>query len=318
MKNSNLKLKHAQADAPIYADLTNDFAFKIVFTDKEMLLGLLKELLPDLLIEEIDEINTSGKEIILEEVINVAENKLTFDKQEILNRLTDRKATLDIACTTAKGEKINIEMQNEDFLKHFADRSLYYATLEVQEQMTKGKKRYNINPIYSISFLGFNMLNADKYLSRFSLRDDETLAPYQHNKLHFTYIELPKFQKEPDECITLLDKIIYTIKHSKKLTEVPNSFKDDDYMKKMFNFALYANYTETQRKIYEAAMYTVEEYLNIIEVSKEEARAAGLAEGKAEGKLETAKNLLLAGVSLEIIAASTGLTEAEVAALKQN
>ncbi|MDG7057310.1 MAG: transposase, partial [Wolbachia endosymbiont of Penenirmus auritus] len=40
-------------------------------------------------------------------------------------------------------------------------------------------------------------------------------------------------------------------------------------------------------------------------------------EGRQEGKIEVAKNLLKAGVSIDIIAQTTGLLKAEIAQLKE-
>ena len=47
-----------------------------------------------------------------------------------------------------------------------------------------------------------------------------------------------------------------------------------------------------------------------------EGKSLGLAEGARQAKLETAKNLLHLGLSRENIAQATGLTKAEVEALK--
>ncbi|MDG7053210.1 MAG: transposase, partial [Wolbachia endosymbiont of Alcedoecus sp.] len=43
----------------------------------------------------------------------------------------------------------------------------------------------------------------------------------------------------------------------------------------------------------------------------------GHQKGRAEGKIEVAKNLLKAGVSVDIIAQTTGLPRAEIAQLKE-
>ena len=48
----------------------------------------------------------------------------------------------------------------------------------------------------------------------------------------------------------------------------------------------------------------------------ERGKILGLAEGARQAKLETAKNLLHLGLSRENIAQATGLTKAEVEALK--
>lgn len=50
----------------------------------------------------------------------------------------------------------------------------------------------------------------------------------------------------------------------------------------------------------------------MIEGAKEEGRAEGEAKGKAEGKAEIAKNMLVAGMSIEQISDLTGLSPVEI------
>ena len=52
-----------------------------------------------------------------------------------------------------------------------------------------------------------------------------------------------------------------------------------------------------------------------ISSSRREAREAGLAEGRAEEKKALARKFKEAGVSIELIAQSTGLSMEEIAAL---
>ncbi|MDR3132122.1 MAG: Rpn family recombination-promoting nuclease/putative transposase, partial [Rickettsiales bacterium] len=58
-----------------------------------------------------------------------------------------------------------------------------------------------------------------------------------------------------------------------------------------------------------------------LDTAKEEGRKEGRAEGREEGKqqakIAVAKNLLKAGVSIDIIAQTTGLPKAEIAQLKE-
>ena len=80
---------------------------------------------------------------------------------------------------------------------------------------------------------------------------------------------------------------------------------------------------EQERKRYEAAWEYESDRLSMISESErkglERGRAEGEARGKAEGsrqaKLETAKNLLQFGLSVQKIAQATGLTKEDVEAL---
>ena len=58
-------------------------------------------------------------------------------------------------------------------------------------------------------------------------------------------------------------------------------------------------------------MFTQDDYINEIETAREN----GEKKGRAEGKVEVAKALKLNGVSVDIIATSTGLTPAQIEAL---
>ena len=77
---------------------------------------------------------------------------------------------------------------------------------------------------------------------------------------------------------------------------------------------------EQERKRYEAAWEYESDRLSMISESErkglERGKSLGLAEGSRQAKLETAKNLLHLGLSRENIAQATGLTKAEVEALK--
>ena len=80
---------------------------------------------------------------------------------------------------------------------------------------------------------------------------------------------------------------------------------------------------EQERRRYEAAWEYESDRLSMINESErtglERGRAEGEARGKAEGsrqaKLETAKNLLQFGLSVQKIAQATGLTKEDVEAL---
>ena len=67
-----------------------------------------------------------------------------------------------------------------------------------------------------------------------------------------------------------------------------------------------------ERKLYESRMKLKSDIATI----SENQFNAGRHEGKLEGKLETAKNLLKLGLSIENITQATGLTVQEVEAIK--
>jgi len=76
---------------------------------------------------------------------------------------------------------------------------------------------------------------------------------------------------------------------------------------------------EQERKRYEAAWEYESDRLSMISESERKGIERGLTEGEARGShqkaLETARNLLQFGLSVENIAQATGLSQEEVAAI---
>jgi predicted transposase/invertase (TIGR01784 family) len=78
-----------------------------------------------------------------------------------------------------------------------------------------------------------------------------------------------------------------------------------------FEKAELAKYSPKEQHDYEQSLKTYRDLKGVIDTAFDD----GKAEGKAEGILEIAKNLKDIGVSVEIIAKTTGLSEEEIAEL---
>ena len=72
---------------------------------------------------------------------------------------------------------------------------------------------------------------------------------------------------------------------------------------------------EQERKRYEAAWEYESDRLSMISESERKGLERGLAEGSRQAKLETAKNLIGMGLSVDNIAKATGLTKEDVEAI---
>ena len=131
-----------------------------------------------------------------------------------------RKVIFDIHCETDKGERIIIEMQNRE-QPHFKDRALYYLSHSVVEQGIKGTWDYELAAVYGVFFLNFtldeknrpnNNRNEGKFRRDIVLADRETGQVF-NPKFRQIYIELPRFNKEEEECETDFERWIYVLKH---------------------------------------------------------------------------------------------------------
>lgn len=132
----------------------------------------------------------------------------------------DKKVVFDIYCIAESGERFIVEMQKA-FQINLRERSLYYATYPVQEHGKRGNWNYSLRPVYCISILDFSLdPEDDRYLKRVGLMDIETGKSFS-DKLHFVYVEVPKFRKTESELETKFDKWLYILKHLEFLERLP-------------------------------------------------------------------------------------------------
>jgi predicted transposase/invertase (TIGR01784 family) len=275
-----------------------DFGFKKIFGEeasKPHLIDFLNALLP--------------------EVAQIAD--LSFKNPEQLPKGdNDRKAIYDIYCQGLNGEYFIVELQKlkQNFFK---DRTLFYATFPIQEQAKKGDWDYRLEPVYCIGVLGFTFdddkVGSREVVHKVELKDQNNLVFC--DKLTLIYLEMPNFNKRLEELKTRLDKWLYFVKNLEDLQSIPELLKDEVFTN-AFETAKLANLEPRERESYQQSLkimrdnYATQKYA--IETAVEEARAEGLAEGLAEGeqkaKLEIAKNLKAAGLTLEQIQTAIGLS----------
>ena len=134
---------------------------------------------------------------------------ITFlDKEQPALFEDDRSLIYDIYCETDKKENIIVEMQNKS-QPYFKNRSIYYISEAIARQGEKGTKwKYNIDAVYLVAFLNFSPMDFEK-----KFRIDVGLADMESNKIfsnkmRMTFMQLPLFTKEADECETDFEKWI--------------------------------------------------------------------------------------------------------------
>ena len=293
-----------------------DFGFKHIF-GREMDKDILIEFLNDLL---------EGEHTIMD--LRIMNNERLPETEQ------GRKVIFDIHCETDKGERIIIEMQNRE-QPHFKDRALYYLSHSVVEQGIKGTWDYELAAVYGVFFLNFpldeenrpnNNRNEGKFRRDIVLADRETGQVF-NPKFRQIYIELPRFNKEEEECETDFERWIYVLKHMDTLDRMPFKARKAIF-ERLERIGSMANLTPKQRAQYEAEWKMYNDYYNTLDFAvekgmkkgMEEGMEKGLQKGKAEGKAEgrqeekhsIALNLKKLGVSIEQIAFATGLSIEEI------
>jgi predicted transposase/invertase (TIGR01784 family) len=275
-----------------YINPFTDYGFKKLFGEepnKDLLLDFLNELLK----EEQGQITD-----------------LTFLKTEQLGTSDiDRKAIFDLYCENEKGEKFIVELQKSK-QNFFKDRTVYYSTFPIREQAKRADWDYELKAVYTIAILDFvfdsdrNEPNKIRYDVKLS--DIDTKKVF-YDKLTFIYLEMPKFNKTVDELETRFDKWLFVLRNLNRLDKVPDKLKEQIF-DKLFESAEIARFTPDQVRSYEDSLKYYRDLKNSLETARDE--------GKIEGKIEVAKNLLKNGVPIDLIVKSTGLTEKEIKALQ--
>jgi predicted transposase/invertase (TIGR01784 family) len=292
-----------------YIDPFTDFGFKKLFGEecsKDLLLDFLNELLH----------KQEGKIV-----------SLSYLKNEQLGRSAeDRKAVFDLHCENEKGEQFIVEMQKTK-QTFFKDRALYYSTFPIVKQAISGSWNYELKAVYTVAVLDFvfdeDKDEPDKYRYDVMLSDIETHKIF-YDKLVFTYLSMPKFNKKIEDLETRFDKWMYVLKNLQLLQDLPDKLRERIF-EKIFSVAEIAKLSNEEYHQYIESFKTYRDYKNSIDTARDEGRAEGKAERdrletdlktvkakKDKDKNEIALKLIKKGIPIEDVSGITGLTKEEV------
>ena len=220
---------------------------------------------------------------------------------------------------------------------NFKNRSIAYVSSKITSQSRKQREnyllrlgeswKYNLSPVYIIAILNFSFNHEenypeDKYISSYHIREDETNELF-NKTLNLTFIELGRFKKEESECMTVLDKLTYSLKHMHTLN-APPSFFNESFFGNLYKLSELNNFEAEEIRNYMKSLFAVSDYANTIDYAREEGEAIGEERGIAIGEergiakrnVEVATAMLAKGITLEMICEITGLEPEEVKALK--
>ena len=275
-----------------YINPYTDFGFKKLFgteMNKDLLISFLNAVL-----------STDEQEI---------EDVQYLNSENLGDSYGDRRSVFDVYCMAKDGSRFIVEMQKAE-QAYFKDRSLYYSTFAIREQAVKGRKwDYRLDNVYTVGVLNFMFPNdeypADSYRHEIKLKDVEDNHVF-YDKLTFVYLEMPKFNKTEDELVTMFDKWMFVLRNLSRLMDRPKALQDRVF-KKVFEQAEIAQYTEEERRQYEASQKEYWDYTSTMDTA--------YMKGERKGRVKVALNLKSMGLSNAQIAQATGLTEEEIGRL---
>lgn len=226
---------------------------------------------------------------------------------------------LDVRAKLCTGETVIIEMQVLN-ISGFEKRILYNAARGYAIQADAGMHHTTLNPVIALTITDFEMFpEFSDVISRFVLKERRTLVDYPVCDIELIFAELPKFTLSIDQSISLADKWLYFLKNAPSLAVIPNSMETIPALQQAFQIAQQSTLNREELEELEKQQIYLQDQRGVITKAVEIGVRKGLKEGRQEGrqdeKVEIAQRLL-AVLDDETIAATTGLSIAEIQSLR--
>ncbi|QOD37971.1 Rpn family recombination-promoting nuclease/putative transposase [Candidatus Wolbachia massiliensis] len=306
-----------------FLDPKNDIAFRRIFgteKNKDILIHFLNDIL-----------GLTGKDEIreIEFLSTIMDAEIASKKQSIV----------DVLCRDENGVQVIVEMQVAK-TKGFEKRAQYYAAKAYSRQADKGEQYQDLKEIIFIAIADCILFpDKSEYKSKHTIRDENTNA-HDLKDFYFTFIELPKFPKtKEDQLENIVEKWIYFFKYADETNEkeLEKIIGSDAIIEKAYEELNRFNWSEKEFIAYEQEIKRIRDEKAVlaqklddatekgrhqgreegIKIGEEMGKIEGKAEGEQQAKIEVAKNLLKAGISIDIISQTTGLSHDEIIQLQE-
>lgn len=254
-----------------YLDPKNDVAFKRIFgseKNKEILIHFLNDMI------------TFKKKKPIKDVVFLK----PIQEPETAAKKT---SIVDILCKDEDGNTYIVEMQvaNE---KGFIKRAQYYASKAYISQANVGGKFHDLQEIIFLAISNFIMFpNKKAYKSDHVMLDKDT----HENDLKdfsFTFVELPKFNKNIDHLANTIEKWVYFFKHATETSDADfqKIIQSDQIIERAYQQLNQLKWTDQELLAYDQAEKYDKAYLASLEYKYDEGKKQGREEGREEGKVE--------------------------------
>jgi predicted transposase/invertase (TIGR01784 family) len=207
----------------------------------------------------------------------------------------DKLSIVDLKVRDQSGRHFNVEMQMLA-RRHLRKRIVYYWSKLHSQQMSEGESYDHLRPTISICFVNEIVFpDPSDYHLCFELRERQHELLY-NDDLQLHMLELPKFQKRPQELKTTLDVWLYFLKHAEKLDpdNLPEFLKTVE-MNRAVEVLKMVTQSELERHRYEDRLKAQRDALSNriadrtegLEEGRKEGRQQGLQQGQLIGRIQT-------------------------------
>ena len=212
-----------------YADLLDDDVFKLVFgqeSSKDVMIEFLNQVIDDRTIVDLEFMDKEMK---------------SMDREK-------KDSVYDMFCKTDDGSRIVVEVQRRK-QSSYVERTIYYSTFQVRNQVDAGRADYAFCPVYVINILDFNIdenKGNPEVKTVYRLYEEKTHALLT-DKLTFIFLELNKFRKGLEELDgDILEGMYFCLKNMARLDGCPEVLTHEVF-KKMFDISELLNMDEDTR-----------------------------------------------------------------------
>ena len=293
-----------------FIDPKTDFAFKRIFGSDQS---------HEILISFLNSMIYNGEAIVQDlEILN------PYQPPKIVGI---KASYLDVRAKLCTGETVIIEMQVLN-VSWFEKRVLYNAAKGYAIQADAGMHYTALNPVIALTITDFEMFpEFSDVISRFVLKERRTLVDYPVCDIELIFAELPKFTLSIDQSISLTEKWLYFLKNAPSLAVIPNSMETIPALQQAFQIAQQSTLNREELEELEKQQIYLQDQRGVItkaveigvkkglKKGRQEGQKEGRQEGRQDEKVEIAQRLL-AVLDDETIAATTGLSIAEIQSLR--
>lgn len=272
-----------------------DVVFKKLFASSEN---------KDLLISFINSILSEDQQISDIELKN---------PYNIANYIKGEMNILYIKAVDTKGVRYDIEMQLAE-QRYYYKRVLYYLGKAYSDQIEIGDDFETLRKTIAINILDFNYIDDEEdFHNVYKIFNTKSKKKFS-NIFQMHFVELNKFKKDYENLSSTLDRWVIFLNRSYDidLSKIPEELAVDKEIKKALEKLDIMHLDSQERAIYENDLKVMRDFKARLKTAERKGREAA----KKEAKIQMAKKFLNMGVSVEKVAAGTGLNVEEVRKLE--
>ena len=270
-----------------YLNPKADMTFKLVFGEHpDLVMSLLNALLPLPEDGQIESVEYLTPEM-------VPENP------------TKKDSIVDVRCKDQQGRQFIVEMQlywNEEFKR----RVLLNASKAIVRQLDKGEDYSLIQPVYCLSLVNDKAFDyeTDEFYHDYAIVDVEHTDRHIEG-LRYVFVELPKFKPQSiaEKKMAVL-WLRFLTEIAEDTIEAPAELLENEATRKALGLVEKSAMTEGQLYAYERFWMSVVDE----RILREAAAKKSYNDGMEKGRIDIAKKMKQKGISSDLIAEMTGLS----------